>query len=238
MSTVTRRPRPASATMPPQSAIADGIGDQKIVIRAVGWDVYDRLDEAISEDQHIRLAYDGEDLEIMTTGYPHEQYKEILGKIVAAVSKAAAIPRKTAGETTWKRPKLKRGIQADQCYYFDPDKIEAATAAWARKAKKIADYPNPDLAIEVDVSDPKIDRAGIYSKLRVAEVWRFDGETVVIEQLQDDGSYKPATRSRFLPLRPADFLRWLVEEDYSDELAWEHRLDAWAKSLRRKKSHS
>ena len=42
-------------------------GDQRIVIRGVGRHVYDVLDEAIGEGQHIRLAYDGKDLELMTT---------------------------------------------------------------------------------------------------------------------------------------------------------------------------
>jgi hypothetical protein len=97
------------------------------------------------------------------------------------------------------------------------------------------DYPNPDLAIEIDLSGPRVDRSDIYSKLRVAEVWRFNGKTVVIERLQDDGSYAPAETSLFLPLRPKDILRWLIEEDYADELDWERRLDQWAKRLRRRK---
>ena len=61
----------------------------------------------------------------------------------------------------------------------------------AKIDRAIADYPNPDLAIEVDVSPSKIDRPGIYAALRVAELWRFDGdhEQVIIERLGADGSY-------------------------------------------------
>ena len=58
-----------------------GQGDQRIVIRGVGWHVYDCLSEAIGEGQHVRLAYDGEDLEIMTTGHLHERYSEKQGNI-------------------------------------------------------------------------------------------------------------------------------------------------------------
>ena len=232
MSTITSPPRPSS---PPLPAPTVGSGDQRIVIRGVGWHVYDCLSEAIGEGQHIRLAYDGEDLEIMTTGYPHERYKEMFGKIVATVSRVKGIPRKTAGETTWKRPEIERGLQADECYYFRAEKFAIVEAAFARKSMDIADYPNPDLAIEIDLSGPKVDRPGIYAKLKVAEIWRFDGESLVIEQLQDDGSYAPVKTSRFLPLRPEDLLRWLTREDYSDELDWERRLDQWAKRLRRKK---
>ena len=87
MSTVTIPPRSQTAPASPE-APANVSGDQRIVIQGVGWHVYDCLSEAIGEGQHVRLAYDGEDLEIMTTGYPHERYKELLGKIVAAVTLA------------------------------------------------------------------------------------------------------------------------------------------------------
>ncbi len=53
----------------------------------------------------------------------------------------------------------------------------------------IAEYPNPDLAIEIDISPPEVDREGIYKSLQVAEIWRFDGEEVTIEQLREDGTY-------------------------------------------------
>jgi hypothetical protein len=58
---------------------------------------------------------------------------------------------------------------------------------------------------------------------------------VVIEQLQADGSYAPAESSRFLPVRASDILRWLIAEDSADEIAWERRLDQWARRLRRRK---
>jgi Uma2 family endonuclease len=232
MSTVTSRPRSPAALLTVAGA-GLGQGDQRIVIRGLDWDLYDRLSEAIGEEQHVRLAYDGEDLEIMTTGPIHEDYKEMLGQIVATVSKTLRIPRKKLGETTWKRPEIARGIQADQCYYFDAAKLAADKAARSRKSNDIADYPNPDLAIEIDLAEPKVDRSGIYAALKVTEVWRFDGKSLIIEHRQDDGTYAPSQSSRFLPLRDVDILRWLVAEDSSDEPDWERRLDEWARKLRR-----
>ena len=93
----------------------------------------------------------------------------------------------------------------------------------------IADYPNPDLSIEVDISPPRIDRAGIYAALRVTEIWRFDGENeqVIIERLSDDGSYHAVDESGFLPIRAEEVRRWVVEEDSDDEAAWAERLRAW-----------
>ena len=57
-------------------------GDQRIVFRGVEWDLYDRLTEAVGQDQHIRVAFDGKDMEIMTTGRLHEDYKGLFGRFV------------------------------------------------------------------------------------------------------------------------------------------------------------
>jgi hypothetical protein len=133
------------------------------------------------------------------------------------------------GETTWKRPEIARGLESDLCYYFTPEKRAADVEALARKIKDIAAYPNPDMAIEIDLSTPEIDRPGINAALKVIELWRFDGENLVIENLQSDGVYQPVEMSRFLPVRAEDVRRWVIDEDFSDELAWEQRLRAWAR---------
>ena len=43
------------------------------------------------------------------------------------------------------------GIEAGQCYYFDPDKLAASDRAAASDSNDVADYPNPDLAVEIDL---------------------------------------------------------------------------------------
>ena len=87
---------------------------------------------------------------------------------------------------------MNRGIEADLSYYVDAAKVAAFDAALAKRSGKIQDYPNPDLAAEVDISRPKIDRQGIYAALQVSEVWRVFEEHVSIEQLQSDGKYVAA----------------------------------------------
>jgi Uma2 family endonuclease len=199
---------------------------QRIVFRGVGRDVYRSLSEATSEGEHVRLAYDGEDLEIMVTSHIHENSKELAGKFVSAVTAWLRIDCVSCGEATWETPE--RGLQADLSYYFEPEKIRAAREALARGSKDLSDYPNPDLAVEIDISGPKVDRPAIYADLRVAEVWRLGRKGLIIERLQADGSYSPVEMSRFLRMPAEVIFGWLSADDRFDEPTWNRRLNEWA----------
>jgi Uma2 family endonuclease len=203
--------------------------DRRMVFRGVTWEAYQSLSRAGSEGGHVRLAYDGKDLEIMTTGNVHEHLKERLGLFVQAVASWSRIAHEACGETTWDAAEAERGLQADLSYYFDPEKVRVARAALARDARDPADYPKPDLAAEIDLSRPQVDRPGIYAALRVAEVWRVGpGRTVTMEHLQPDGSYAPALASRFLPVTASEIQAWLTAEDVGQEEVWYCRLNEWA----------
>jgi Uma2 family endonuclease len=206
-------------------------GEERGVMRDVSWEFYDRISEAIGEQSHIRVAYDGKDMEIMTKGPVHEDFRYLITDFLSIVSTACGIRSRKLGETTWKRPEIERGLEADQCVVFDPDKLAAVKKALEGKSNDLAQYPNPDLAVEIDISRSQVDRPDIYAKLKVFEIWRFDGALVVFEQLQSDGKYAAVERSRWLPVRPEDVRRWLIEEDSSDDVEWRRKLTEWAKGL-------
>ena len=169
MSTITStdpRTTPAGPTPSPAFVPFAG-GDQRTVFRGVDWHTYTQLSEATGEGQHVRLIYDGKDLEIMVTGHVHEYYKELLSTLVKAVTMGRDLDSVGCGETTWKT--VIRGLEADLSYYFEPEKVRVARAALARQSTDPADYPRPDLAMEIDVSPPQIDRPAIYADLGVAE---------------------------------------------------------------------
>jgi Uma2 family endonuclease len=201
-------------------------GDDRYVFR-VRWEIYDALSEALTEGQHVRLAYDGRDLEFMTTGNVHENVKEVIGRFISTVAASLRIKFKSFGEATWKSANAERGLQADLSYCFDPEKIRVAKEALSRRSTDRADYPKPDLAVEIDISPSQVDRPLIYAVLNVAEVWRFNGRTLIIDHLQPDGSYVQVKASRFLGISADDIERWLTADDVSDEDAWLRRLQEW-----------
>jgi len=220
---------PAGPAPAPAFVLVEG-GDQRTVFRGVDWHTYNQLSEATGEGGPIRLIYDGKDLEIMVIGNIHDYYKGLLIKIVNAVTLGRDLDAVDCGQTTWRT--LIRGLEADLSYYFDPEKIRVAQEALARKSKDPADYPRPDLAIEIDMSPPQVDRPAIYTDLGVAEVWRLvRGQELIMEQLQADGSYAPIEESQFLHIRAEDVLRWLNEAATERPAAWNRRLHQWAMGL-------
>jgi Uma2 family endonuclease len=206
--------------------------DHRVVIRDVDWAFYEQLVDSIPEGANLHVDYDGKDLEIMSLSVLHDGEKKLFGQLIEAIAQELEIPYRSAGSSTWKRPEVARGLESDECYFFVIEKLAAFARARALRSKNVADYPNPDLSVEVDISPSQIDRPGIYAALKVSEVWRFDGprEQVVIERLGDDGSYHPVESSVFLPIRAEEVQRWIVEEDSSDESAWARRLRAWVRA--------
>ena len=200
------------------------IPDRRVVFRDVDWAFYNQLVDSIPESSNIHVDYDGKDLEVMSKGKEHDFRKKLLGRIVDVVAEEFRIPFAAYGEATWKRPELLRGLEADESFYFQAEKLEAAAKARSRAARGNADYPNPDLAIEIDISSPATDRAGIYAALRVPEIWRSIGRKVLIERLTADGKYKARKTSSFLPVSTTDIERWLADKDVDDQAAWLRKL--------------
>ena len=206
--------------------------EERVLFPNVDWSFYEQLVDSIPESSNIHVDFDGKDLEIMGKGRKHERKNKLLGRFVDIVTEELEIACRALGETTWKRAQISRGLESDQCYYLLPEKIAADNAALDRGSDDIADYPNPDLAVEVDISPPRVDRAGIYAALQVAEVWRFDGREVVIEHLTSLGTYRQVEASQLLPVTAGEVKRWVVQEDSRDELAWARRLREEIRSKR------
>jgi hypothetical protein len=151
----------------------------------------------------------------------------LIGSFIAEVSVGLEIDFEPLGSTTWKRPELDRGVEADLCYYFDAAKMHASDEVGKRDSNDVAEYPNPDLAVEVDYSLPKIDRPGIYAALEVTELWRFYDEKISIEHLRPDETYAPGSASRFLHVRDDEVTRWIIEEKSNNRRDWITRLRVW-----------
>ena len=128
--------------------------------------------------------------------------------------------------TRWERPEATRGLEADDCFYLRVEKVTASRI----KSDNSADFPTPDLAIEVDFRAVASDREEVNASITIPEVWIFDGEDVRFLSLGDVGIYHEIPDSRFLPIRPDEVLRWLLIEDLPGDNAWKRAFRAWVRA--------
>ena len=164
------------------------------------WKTYQALLYDLAEDSSKQLAYDRGFLEIMTPLPEHEAYKVFLGRLVWTTTEVLGLEVASFGSTTLSRENLQRGIEPDECFYIQNEALV--------RGKTSFDFtvdPVPDLAIEVDITSSSLNRLGIYAALEVPEVWRFNGEILLIYCLKD-GAYEVQEYSQVLPILSKDII--------------------------------
>ena len=199
----------------------------RFVVPQVSWHAYKTLVDDLSPRSPICIAYDGRNMELMVRGPMHHRHAKWIDRLIMTIADESGIQFEDLGETTWEREEIGRGIEADLSYVFTPTKIQAVRDAVDRESNKVADYPDPDLVVEVDISPPQLDREGIYSALGVPEVWIFDGQILSIHRLGPEGTYSQVEASGWLSVRAEQAARWLTVEDRRDRRAWTDRLADW-----------
>jgi Uma2 family endonuclease len=199
-------------------------GERRFVIYNIGWEGYQTLWELLDR-HHIRLTYDRGNVELMSPLWVHERYKERLGRAVETVGEEFGVPMILGGSTTFKRQDVDRGLEPDKCYYLtNRDRVGPL-----RHLDLTVDPP-PDLAIEVEITTSALNRLGIYAKLGIPEVWRYDGEALIVLLLQPDGTYASSPTSAAFPFLPlAEVARFVSAGDFDDDLRWAREFRAWVR---------
>lgn len=196
---------------PPQEAVSIP-EEQRFLLRGVDWDTYRKISEALT-GRHVRLTYSRGTLEFMTISPLHAILSRLLFQLIVVLAEEMKLPRRSCGDMTCDRAGLERGLEPDECFYL-------ANEPLVRNKEQIDldNDPPPDLAVEVDISRSSRTRMNVYGALGVPEVWRYEGETLIIHQLQSGGQYAPAERSRYFPfLSGSDVVRFLKQRTQLDE---------------------
>jgi Uma2 family endonuclease len=196
---------------------------QRLVLYSIPWGKYDALLHAL-DDRHLRITFDRGTLEIMTISYPHEFYKKLFARLIELLAVELNIPLQPGGSLTFRREMMEKGLEPDECYW-----IERAPLMQGKLDYDIEVDPPPDLAIEIDITSSSLDRVAIYAALGVREVWRFDGETLLVYQLVGS-KYKVKAHSRafpFLPMR--EIVRFVKEAEGSDQTTVMRAFSKWVR---------
>jgi Uma2 family endonuclease len=106
------------------------------------------------------------------------------------------------------------GAEPDECFY-----IRNIVAVQGKRRLNMKEDPAPDLIVEIDITSSSQNRLQVYADLRVAEVWIYNGESLVIQQLTN-GTYIAVQTSQFFAnLSIPDIANWLQRSTTMDYLA-------------------
>ena len=197
--------------------------EQKIILKGISWETYERLLAEHQEQSGIRFIYDSGMLEIMVLSARHEEPNRTLALLVEVLAEALDLDVRRLGSTTFRRPDLYKGFEPDSCFY-----IQQLDAVSGKEEIDLTTDPPPDLVIEIDITSPSLDKLPLYAAVGVPEVWRYDGERVTILHL-DDARYIEAARSAALPsLTSPAATQFLHDSTQVRSTEWLRRVREWA----------
>jgi len=178
---------------------------KSIVLHNISWNAYKQITDSLQDETPAHFTFDRGKLEIMVLSLKHENFKKILAMLFERLSEAFDIEIFAGGSTTFQREDLERGFEPDECYY-----VQNIEVMRGKDNVDLAFDPPPDLTIEVDVKHSSLNRMSIFSAIGIHEVWRYDGEKLIIYLLRGD-KYQESETSSVLPLVTARKLTQLVE---------------------------
>lgn len=201
--------------------------EQRVVLRHATWETYERLLDERGESRVPRFTYDRGVIEIMSPlSAEHEECIRNIEFMVRILSGELGLRLRTFGSMTLRRRDIAGGLESDGCFY-----VRSVESIRGKTRPDLDTDPPPDLAIEVDITNPSLDKLPIYARLGVPEIWRYDGKRVAILVLTD-GAYAESVESQAFRGVTSEALSSLVRNiRLQDSDEWERQVRAWARSL-------
>ncbi|WP_165068568.1 Uma2 family endonuclease [Paludisphaera rhizosphaerae] len=198
---------------------------RRLVLHGVPWSQYETLLD-LFKDRSLRLTYDRGMLELMTPLPIHERYKSLFTRMIETIADELEVDYFALGSTTFASQALEQGLEPDACFL-----IASASRVDDWREYDPATDPPPDLAVEIDVTSDSRKRLGIYAALKVPEVWRFDGSSIVVYILRDE-LYSTSKQSPSFPIVPTEQLAAFVRDYRSGtDRAWIKEFRRWVREI-------
>lgn len=161
---------------------------QQLLLKNISWQMYENILSELGEGRAARINYYQGMLEIVIPLPEHEIGKVMIGDLVKALLEELDIDFWSLASTTFKNEAMAAGVEADDCFY-----IQNEAVIRGKKRIDLTVDPPPDLAIEIDITSRT--RFNNYEALGVTELWRYDGQSLEINVLED-GKYVKSNVSR------------------------------------------
>ena len=197
--------------------------DQRITLRNLSWETYRRLLSEHGEVSSPRFTFDRGVLEIMSPSAEHERHNLRIADLIGVIADAMNLEAEGLGASTFTRVDLERGFEADSCFY-----VQNVDTIRHKERVDLSTDPPPDLVVEIDITNPSINKLVLFKEFGVPEVWRYDGQRLEILRLQGNG-YEASVESVAFPGVSATAVTRLLREGRAlGRTGWLRMTRAWA----------
>ncbi|MGH9447863.1 MAG: Uma2 family endonuclease [Terriglobia bacterium] len=194
--------------------VVASLPEQRVVLRNVSWETYERILEEHADCSSPRFTYDQGVLEIMSPFPEHEWYGRLISDLVKLLARDLRIDVLDWGSTTFKQEAAQRGFEPDSCFYV--------TRAGQMRGKKRIDLPGdppPDIVVEVEITHASISKFPLCAQMGVPEIWTYDGSHLQIYGLRGS-EFVEMPSSRVLPLEAKQLSEFLELGKTMSSVAW------------------
>jgi YihY family inner membrane protein len=197
--------------------------EQRVVLRNVSWETYERLLGEHSDSSAPRFTFDHGELEIMSPSAEHERQNRRIADLIGVLADHMNLEAEDLGSTTFKRQELERGFEPNSCFY-----IKNVERVQGKDRIDLAVDPPPDLVVEVDITSPPISKLPMFAEFGIPEVWRFDGERLSISCLRRGGYQEVDTSEVFPGIAAVAISQLLARGKSLGRTGWLRLARAWA----------
>jgi len=186
--------------------VVTGPSEQRVVLRDIRWETYERLLKDLEQCSVPRLTFDQGVLEIMSPFSDHEETNRNLSLLVEIFAEEFDIEVRNLGSTTFKREECQRGFEPDSCFY-----IQNESRIRGKRRIDLRVDPPPDLVIEIDLTNDSMNKFPLFATLGIPEVWRVTRNLVEILWRDGDRYQRQATSAALPPLSATDLKDLLAD---------------------------
>ncbi len=172
----------------------------RFFVEEVPWKDYAQLVEDLMGIRSIRISYDQGKMEIMSVSMQHDNEARLFSHVVQILTEELGLEFTSTGSMTMTSQRAEKGAEADDTFY-----IEDLQRILGKKRVNLDYDAPPDLAVEVDVTHPSLNKLPIYAGLGIGEIWRYkDGQIEFYELV--NGAYQPVAHSKLFFFLTAEAL--------------------------------
>ncbi len=157
-----------------------GRSDQRLLMPGISWQRYSCWLDHVGDESGLRLLYLDGVLEIFMPSPEHELIKKAIARLLERYAEEVEIELHAYGSTTFRQSSKAAGLEPDECYCIGTLK------------------PQPDLAVEVNLTSGGLDKLAIYRAIGVPEVLIWQDQQLTLYNLRGD-EIQIADRSEFFP---------------------------------------